>query len=372
MRTEAAVLWNLNDKWRVQEVDLGDPVEGEVRVRLAATGICRSDQHVATGDIPQALPLVGGHEGAGIVEAVGPGVQGLEVGDPVVLVYIPVCGQCESCAKGRSNLCDRSALRREGRAVSDGTFRFSLNGQGLAPMCLLGTFARHTVVHESQVIKLPGDVPLVEAALIGCSITAGFGAAVNTAEIKAGDIVAVIGIGGLGAAAIQGARVAGARYIVAVDPVAKKRVLAPNFGATHAVASCGEAEELIRELSWGRMADSSILTTDLAYGESLRPAMDLVGKNGRTVVVAVAPAAQRTADISLADVTFYEKQVRGSLYGSASPRAAIIREVDLYRAGMISIENMITTRYRLEDINRAFDDLDSGQNIRGVVVYDDF
>lgn len=371
MKTEAAVLWELHGEWKVQEVDLGEPVEGEVRVRLAASGICHTDDHIVTGDLAQPLPAIGGHEGAGVVEAVGPNVKDLEPGDHVVLVYIPACGRCESCAKGLSNLCDRGGARREGRALADGTCRFTADGHDVTTICLLGTFARHTVVHESQVLKIAGDIPLVQAALVGCGVTAGFGAAVNTAEVRAGDTVAVVGVGGLGAAAIQGARIAGARYIVAIDPAAIKRDLAPRFGATHAVATFEEAERLIREISWGRMANAAILTTDLAYGKYLGPTLSLVGKHGKVAVVSVAPAGQVDADLSLADLTFYEKQVRGALYGSASPRAGIPRVLDLYRTGHLLLDEMITKRYELGDINQAFADMKSGTNVRGVVVYDD-
>ncbi len=371
MKTEAAVLWERNGEWKVQEVDLGEPIEAEVLVRLTASGICHTDDHIVTGDLEQPLPAIGGHEGAGIVEAVGPGVKDLQPGDHVVLVYIPSCGKCESCSKGLANLCDRGGNRRNGRALADGTCRFTSDGTGVTTICLLGTFARHTVVHESQVLKIPGDIPLVQAALVGCGVTAGFGAAVNTAEVRAGDTVAVVGVGGLGAAAIQGARIAGARYIVAVDPSVDKHELAPRFGATHVVSSFDEAEPLIREITWGRMANAAILTTDLARGEYLGPTLSLVGKHGKVAIVAVAPAGQSSALVSLADVTFYEKQIRGALYGSASPRAGITRVLDLYRTGHLLLDEMITTRYKLADINQAFADMKSGHNIRGVVIYDD-
>lgn len=371
MITEAAVLWDLHGEWKVQEVELGDPVEGEVRVRLAASGVCHTDDHIVTGDLSQPLPAIGGHEGAGVVEAVGPNVPNLEPGDHVVLVYIPSCGVCESCAKGRANLCDRGGNRREGKALADGTCRFSCGRTGITTICLLGTFARHTVVHHSQLLKIEGDIPLAPAALVGCGVTAGFGAAVNTAAISAGDVVAVIGVGGLGTAAIQGAKIAGARYIVAVDPVPEKHDLAPGFGATHVVSTFEEAEALIRDLSWGRMADVALLTTDLAHGEYLGPTMALLGKRGRAVIVAVAPADQFDARLSLADITFYEKEIRGALYGSVSPRAGITRVLDLYRTGHLKLEEMMTTTYRLRNINRAFSDLRAGRNIRGVILYDD-
>jgi len=371
MRTEAAVLWNLHEAWKVQEVDLGEPVAGEVRLRMVATGICHTDDHIATGDLAQPLPAIGGHEGAAVVEAVGRGVTDLAAGDHVIPIYIPSCGICESCSKGRANLCDQGASRREGKSVADNTCRFTSGGVGITTICQLGTFARHTVVHESQVLKVENDIPLIEAALVGCGVTAGFGAAVNTAGVQAGDVVAVVGVGGLGVAAIQGAQIAGARLIVAIDPVANKRDMAPLFGATHVAKTFEEGERLIREISWGRMANVAILTTDLARGEYLGPTVSLVGKNGRVAIVAVAPADQTTAVLSLADVTFYEKEIRGALYGSASPRAAIPKILNLYRSKQLKLSEMITTRYKLDDINEAFADMKSGRNIRGVVVYDD-
>lgn len=374
MRTEAAVLWANDREWDVREVELDEPVAGEVRVRLAASGICHTDDHLVTGGLPQPLPAIGGHEGAGVVEAVGPGVTDVVPGDPVILIYIPSCGRCRPCALGRQNLCERGARRREGRALADDTLRFSVDGTadgGITTMCLLGTFARHTVVHETQVLKVEGDIPLVPAALVGCGVTAGVGAALHGAEVRAGNVVAVVGIGGLGAAAIQGARIAGARIVVAVEPVQDKHATALALGATHVASDLEQARGLIEDVSWGRMADAAILTTDLARGADLGPTMELLGKNGRTVVVAVAPPDQRRVDLNLLDLTLYEKQVRGTLYGSRSPRTAIPEILDLYRADRLALEEMITTRYRLYDINRGFADLRAATNVRGLIVFDD-
>lgn len=371
MKTEAAVVWNLNDDWKIQEVDLTEPRAGEVRIKMVATGICHTDDHVRTGDLEQPLPAIGGHEGAGIVEAVGPQVPGLQVGDHVVPIYIASCGVCESCARGQANLCDQGANRRGGKAVSDDTFLFSQGHQGITTVCQLGTFSRHIVAHYSQILKIENDIPLDLAALVGCGVTAGFGAAVNTAEIVAGDVVAVVGVGGLGAAAIQGARIAGARIIVAVDPVAGKREAAPRFGATHTAASFDEAESLIREVSWGRMANAAVLTTDLGRGDYVGPTLKLLGKNGRMALVSVPEAGQTTANISLADLLFYEKRLQGALYGHASPRAAIPRVLNLYRSGQLDLEAMVTRRYTLSEINDGFADMKSAKNIRGLVVYDD-
>lgn len=370
MKTEAAVLWELGGDWKIEEVELGDPVPGEVLVKLAASGICHTDDHVVMGDLEQPLPCIGGHEGAGVVEAIGEGVTDLEVGDHVVLAYIPSCGKCHACALGNQHLCERGAARRAGRSMADGTYRFHTKGQGLTTICMLGTFSRYTVVHETQVIKIRDDVPLVQAALVGCGVSAGWGAAVNTAQVKAGDIVAVMGGGGLGMSAVQGAVRAGARYVVLIDPSEFKRDEAKKFGATHVAAGIDEARELINEISWGKMANKALLTTDLARSEYIGQILSLLGKQGRAVVVAVAPAGQETAEINVADLTFYEKELKGALYGSMSPRATVPLLMDLYKDGLLQLDEMITRTYRLDQINDGFRDMKAALNVRGVVVYD--
>lgn len=370
IRTEAAVLWERHGEWSVEEVEIGDPVAGEILVRLAASGICHTDDHVVQGDLEQPLPCIGGHEGAGVVEAVGEGVTDLGVGDHVVLAYIPSCGKCLSCAVGNQHLCERGAARREGKAMADGTYRFHARGQGVTTICMLGTFSGYTVVHESQVIKVRDDVPLVQAALVGCGVSAGWGAAVNTAGVTAGDIVAVMGGGGLGMSAIQGAVRAGARYVVLIDPSEFKRSEAKKFGATHSVATVDEAHELINQISWGRMANKALLTTDLARSEYVGQVLSLLGKQGRAVVVAVAPAGQTTAELNVADLTFYEKELKGALYGSRSPRAAIPMLLDLYVDGLLKLDEMITRTYRLDQINDGFRDMRDALNVRGVILFD--
>ncbi|MET0326988.1 MAG: alcohol dehydrogenase catalytic domain-containing protein, partial [Ilumatobacteraceae bacterium] len=218
MKTKAAILWEVNTPWSVEEIELDAPKPGEVLVKIAASGMCHSDEHLTTGDLPFELPIIGGHEGAGVVEAVGENVSWLEVGDHVVFGFIPSCGRCPSCSTGHQNLCDLGALMGLGKQITDGGARHHAKGADLGLMCLLGTFAHHTVVNEASCIKIDKDVPLDRACLLGCGVVTGWGSSVYAAEVGPGDVVAVVGIGGIGANAIQGARLAGAKQIWAIDP----------------------------------------------------------------------------------------------------------------------------------------------------------
>ena len=260
MQTRAAVLWEVGKDWTVETVELDPPRHGEVLVRLAASGLCHSDEHLVTGDLPFPLPIIGGHEGAGVVEQVGPGVEDLAEGDHVVFGFIPSCGRCPSCSTGHQNLCDLGDRLGPGRQISDGTSRHHAGGTDLGLMCLLGTFAERTVVHEASCIKIDPEADLQTACLLGCGVVTGWGSAVYAAEVGPGEDVAVVGVGGIGINAIQGARLAGARQIFGIDPVQFKRDQALAFGATHVAASLEEAKDVIRDATLGRMANKVILT----------------------------------------------------------------------------------------------------------------
>jgi len=371
MQTQAAVLWGAKQDWQLETVDLGEPVRHEVRVKLAASGLCHSDEHMVTGDAHfEHYPLVDGHEGAGVVEAVGPGVETLAVGDHVVLSWIPSCGRCRPCVLGWQNLCDNGAALLTGKALADGTNRIHVGGQPATAFCMLGTFARHVVVHEYSAVKIDQDVPLDKAALVGCGVTTGYGSAVNAGEVRSGDTVVVVGVGGIGMSAVQGARMAGASQIVAVDPVAWKRDAAKDFGATHGAADVAEALPLVMEITAGQMAAAVLITSSLALGELIMPAMLLAGKRGRVVVTAVAPSAQLEISCNLTDLTFMEKQLRGALYGSENPRTAVPGLLELYRRGELKLDEMITRTYTLDEINQGYADMRAGKNIRGVIVFD--
>src|SRR3954453_3625399 len=235
MKTRAAVLWGLHQDWKIEEIDLDPPKNGEILVRWLAAGLCHSDEHLVTGDmvipeetrvmfgLPEVFPLIGGHEGAGIVEAVGPGVTTLQPGDHIAASFIPACGRCRYCVTGRTNLCDLGAAVFAPGQISDGTDRHHVGGKGVATVAKLGTFAEHTVLHEASAVRIDPDLPSTVVALVSCGVTTGAGSAVRGGNVKPGDTVVVVGVGGVGMNAVQGARIAGARTIVAVDPVEFKQ-----------------------------------------------------------------------------------------------------------------------------------------------------
>ena len=371
MKTKAAVLWELNAPWSVEEIELDPPGPGEVLVKIAASGMCHSDEHLVTGDLPFALPIVGGHEGAGVVEQVGEGVSWLAPGDHVVFGFIPSCGRCPSCSTGHQNLCDLGALMGLGKQISDRTSRHHAQGQDLTLMCMLGTFAHHTVVNEASCIKIENDVPLDRACLLGCGVVTGWGSSVYAADVAPGDTVVVVGIGGIGANAVQGAKLAGAKRVVAVDPVEFKREKAMEFGATHTAASMAEALPLLQDITWGTMANKVIMTMGVGDGQVMGEALALAAKRGRVVVTNIHPALEMGgANISLLDLTLMEKQVVGSLFGSGNPRADIPKLLGLYREGQLDLDGLVTKTYPLEGINEGYQDMRDGKNIRGVLVYE--
>ena len=254
-------------------------------------------------------------------------------------------------------------------AQLDGTSRHHAQGQDIWTMGCLGTFAKHTVVNEMSCVKIEDDIPLELACLVGCGVTTGWGSSVYAAEVRPGDNVAVIGIGGIGAAAVQGARLAGARQIIAIDPVEMKREQALKFGATHTSPSIGEAFDLIQEITWGRMCDKVICCMGIGEGAQIAPIMTLTAKRGRVVVTNIHPASESSIDISLCDLTLMEKQLVGTIFGSANPRSAIPRLMHMYRNGQLDLAGMVTREYALEDINQGFEDMHAGRNIRGVLRY---
>jgi S-(hydroxymethyl)glutathione dehydrogenase/alcohol dehydrogenase len=352
-------------------------------VRWKAAGLCHSDEHLVTGDMvppPEALqlmgldsffPIIGGHEGAGEVVEVGPGVSNLAVGDHVVMSFIPACGRCPSCAIGQQHLCDLGAFLLAGRQVSDFTARHhSHDGTDLGIMTCLGTFEPYTVVNEASCVKIEPYIPLEKAALVGCGVTTGWGSAVNAAAVKAGETVVVIGLGGIGANAVQGAKLAGAEKIIVIDPLETKRERAAIFGATHTAASFEEAQALVGQETWGAMADKAILTVGLATGELIAPMMSLVKKGGRAVVTAVAPMMQNDVQLNLFEMAMMRKELVGCIFGNANPRRDIPRLLRLYDEGKLKLDELVTTEYQLDDVNQGYQDMRDGKNIRGLLNYE--
>jgi NDMA-dependent alcohol dehydrogenase len=357
VKTQAAVLWEYGQDWQTEELELDDPREGEVMVRLAASGLCHSDEHVRVGDLPmQGLPAIGGHEGAGVVEKVGPSVTSVRAGDHVVLSFVPACGRCPSCAQGHQNLCDEGAELTVG-LQRDGTARHHVRGRDARLMCLLGTFAPYTVCRETSVIKIRDDIPLDKAALVGCGVTTGWGTAVYGAGVSPGDTVVVLGIGGVGANAVQGARIAGATQILAVDPSAFNREQAKRFGATHAFATATQAREALPDLTQGRMANAALITVDVATGAIVGDAISLIGKLGTVALTSLGPVTVDQVVMPLFEVAAFQKRIVGCLFGNANPRFDIPRLLDLYGQGELLLDELVTRTYPLDQVNQGYEDM---------------
>jgi S-(hydroxymethyl)glutathione dehydrogenase/alcohol dehydrogenase len=387
MKTRAAVLWGLNQPWRVEEIEIDPPRVGEVIVQWKAAGLCHSDEHMVTGDMvppPEALammgidsifPLIGGHEGAGIVLEVGPGVTSLKPGDHVSASFVPSCGRCRYCSTGRQNLCDNGRGTLGGGMITDGTHRHFVTSssgerQAVGLMAKVGTFAEHACVAQDSLIKVDDDLPLECVALVSCGVATGWGSATNRADVTPGDTVVVVGIGGIGINAVQGAKMAGAKRVIAIDPLEFKREKAMEFGATHTFASMEEAMPAVNELTWGQMAEKVIMTPGVMYGDMMALGMSLAGKGGTVVVTAVAPMTQTHSAVNLFELTLWNKEIKGTIFGSLNPRADIPRLLGMYRDGTLMLDELISHRYSLDEINDGYDAMRAGENIRGVIVYD--
>ena len=371
MQTQAAVLWERNSPWSIETIDLDEPKEQEVLVELHASGMCHSDEHIVTGDMPFALPCIGGHEGAGVVKAVGSHVSWIEPGDHVVFSFIPSCGRCPSCSSGHQNLCDLGAKIYSGKQIQDGTARHHIRNQDLSLACGIGSFAKHTVVNEASCIKIEPHHPLDRACLLGCGFITGWGSSVYTADIQPGETVVVAGVGGIGAAAIQGAKLSGARTITAIDPNEFKREMALKMGATHVASSWEEAKAVVAEATWHRGADKFITAMGVGDGKLISKALAMIAKRGRLGGTNIHPMLEREVSLNLMDLTLQEKQIVGSLYGSANPRGDIPKVLELWSAGSVDLDSMVTRTYPLEKVNDGYDDMRSGRNIRGVLSYVD-
>ncbi len=371
MKTKGALLWELNSPWRVDEIELGDPVEGEVQVRMHAAGMCHSDYHLTTGATPMALPALGGHEGAGVITKVGKGVTGIEEGDHVVMAFIPACGNCPPCMKGFRSLCDRGAVLLGGKAIADGTNRIHAGSHEVSAMNLLGTFSPYMTVHQDSVVKIDKDVPFETAAIMGCAVPTGFGSATNVAEVKPGETVIIIGVGGIGMSALQGAVLSGARRVIAIDPVPFKRDQAVKFGATHVYPSMAEAIMPVMEETWGLMADKVIIAVGDMKGEYIEEALILTAKTGTCVVTGMGSMVDADVKLNLFLFTMLQKTLKGNIFGGGSSHIETPKLVGLYKSGLLKIDEMITTTYKLEDINTGYQDMVDGKNIRGVITYDE-
>lgn len=372
MKTKGALIWEFNQPWSVEEIEIGDPRKDEVKIQMEAAGMCRSDHHLVTGDIPMAgFPVLGGHEGAGIVTEVGPGVDDFAPGDHVVLAFIPSCGKCPSCQAGMRNLCDLGAGLLAGESVTDGSFRIQARGQNVYPMTLLGTFSPYMVVHRSSVVKIDPSVPFEVACLVGCGVTTGYGSAVRTADVRPGDDVAIVGLGGVGMAALQGAVSAGARYVFEVEPVEWKRDQALKFGATHVYPDINAALMGIAEVTYGLMAQKVIITVGKLDGADVDSYLTITAKGGTCVLTAIGSLVDTQVTLNLAMLTLLQKNIQGTIFGGGNPHYDIPKLLSMYKAGKLNLDDMVTTAYKLEQINDGYQDMLNGKNIRGVIRYTD-
>ncbi|WP_116953385.1 NDMA-dependent alcohol dehydrogenase [Jiangella endophytica] len=373
MKSRAAVLREAPGTWKIEEVEVADPGPKEVQVKLAAAGLCHSDDHITTGDLPLGhYPVVGGHEGAGVVTAVGPGVTDYRVGDHVTMLCDAGCGICKWCAMGAQNLCDLNAELLGGAAPEDPSrYRIHIGDEAIGQFVAVSTFSEYTTVSLPSVMKLPDDIPLELAALISCGVTTGWGAAVNSIHAEPSQTVIVAGIGGVGINAVQGASHAGASTIIAVDPVEFKRERALALGATHAFATLEEAGAHARGVTNGQGADGTVVTIGVVEPAHVAEAFATIRKGGAVAVTGLGRLLDTTPlPVSLAELTFYQKRLVGSLYGNASPRYTILRLIDLWRSGQLELEELITTRYTLDQVNDGYADLHAGKNLRGVILFD--
>jgi len=371
LKTRGAIVRQLHSEYEIVEMDLDEPRTGEITVQMVASGLCLSDEHVSTGDFPARLPICGGHEGAGIVVAVGPNTSGWDVGDHAVLSVLPGCGRCRYCATGHQNLCEMTANLMEGSRPEDpNSFRLSYQGEKVGQFCHIGTFCEFSTVSVLSAVKLPKDMPLDKACLLGCGVSTGWGASVYSAEVKPGHTVIVMGCGGVGNFAVQGASHAGALNIIAVDPLESKRDFARRVGATHEASGIEEATELAKELTDGCGADACIITLGSLKPDHLLQALGSVGKNGVVVVTAIGKATDIDFKLSLFDLTLQQKRIQGSMYGGVSPSWDMLKLVNMYNGGRLKLDGVISQTYKLDEINQGYTDLKSGSNVRGVIMFD--
>jgi NDMA-dependent alcohol dehydrogenase len=366
MRVRAAVFHEPHRPFEVETLDLAPPQAGEVLLRVAAVGVCHSDWHLMTGATRHPVPVVPGHEGAGVVEAVGAGVRRVRPGDHVILNWAPSCGECFYCLDDRPSLCATYLGPVWAGTMLDGTTRLSSDGRPVYHFSALACFAEYTVVPQECCVPIRKEVPLGVAALIGCAVTTGVGAVLNTARVKPGSSVAVFGAGGVGLSVILGARLAGAARIVAVDRIQAKRELALTFGATEALAVGPETNDAIRAVTGGRGADYVFEAVGIPAVQE--EAFAAVRPGGTLVLAGLAPMGSST-NLPGAVITRQEKAVLGTYYGSANPARDFPRYAELYLRGELDLDRLVSRTYPLEKINEAYADMLSGTNARGLIVF---
>ncbi len=368
MQTQAAVVYTYGEPYKIERVELDEPHEREALVRVAAAGICHSDEHVRVGEMRAVLPLALGHEGAGIVERVGPGVTRCKPGDHIVFSFIPACGHCRYCMMGLSNLCVLQS-RTMGGPRLDGTYRMHDSaGHDVGQFCLISTFSQWTVAPEESIVVIDPDIPLDKAALVGCGVSTAFGAVVHRARVEPGSSAVVVGCGGIGINVVQSLAIAGAAKIIAVDLVDSKLEAARSFGATHTFnPTRDDVPKLVRGLTAGQGADYAFEVTGVP--SAIAQAFAVTRKGGTMVMVGISPADQRSIPIAPQELVLLQKTVMGTLYGSAQASNDIPKLLELYKTGKLKLDELVTRTYTLDQVNEGYADLAAGRNLRGVITF---
>lgn len=367
MKVRAAVAWGPNEPLKIEEVDLEGPKKGEVLIRILATGVCHTDAYTLSGADPEGIfPVILGHEGGGIVEEVGEGVTSLKKGDHVIPLYTPECRECKFCKSGKTNLCQKIRETQGRGLMPDGTTRFSKDGKPIFHYMGTSTFAEYTVVPEISLAKIDEAAPLDKVCLLGCGVTTGIGAVFNTAKVKEGDTVAVFGLGGIGLSVIQGAKLANAGRIIAIDINDDKFEMAKKFGATDFVNPNKfdkPIQQVIVELTDGGVDYSFECVGHVGL---MRAALECCHKGwGESIIIGVAGAGQEISTRPFQLVT--GRVWRGSAFGGVKGRTELPGYVDRYMKGEINLDDFVTYTMPLEDINKAFDYMHEGKSIRTVI-----
>ena len=364
--TTAAVLEAPRKPLTVTDIDVEPPRAGEVMVEVGASGVCHSDISVWNETLAHPVPLVLGHEAAGTVAEVGAGVTSVAPGDRVVLSWLAQCGTCFYCVARQPQLCEVAGVAFARGTLLDGTTRYRRDGQPLYQMAGLGTFTERCVVPEAAAVKIPDTIPLASAALIGCGVLTGFGAAVNTAGIRVGDTVAVLGCGGVGLSAVQGARIAGAGMIIAIDLHEERLAMAARLGATHTLQPSDTVAKEVRALTGGRGADHVLEV--VGRQQTVRDAIRMTRRGGQVVLVGAAGDDVTVTLPAFSGVVMTEKVIRGSLYGSSDVRRDVPRLVSLYQSGLLKLDEMVTETFPFAQVNDAVEYCAAEKGARAVVV----
>jgi S-(hydroxymethyl)glutathione dehydrogenase/alcohol dehydrogenase len=365
---KAAVCVGLNEPLEIQDLELESPHAGEIRVRMGASGVCHSDLSIQNGTLMGAFPMVLGHEGAGVIEQLGEGVTGLEVGDHVVVSWVPQCGECFFCKKGQGFLCEAGQMAMMTGGLLDGTTRFSRDGQPITQMACSGTFSEQAVIPAIGAVKIPKDVPLEIGALIGCGVLTGVGAALNTANIQRGDTVAVIGCGGVGLNVIQGAKIAGADEIIAIDMLPNKLDMAKQFGATTLVnAGDGDPVSQVMELTEQRGVDVAFEVIGLK--QTIEQTLMMTRRGGEAILVGVPRMEVMLELPAFFGVVLMSKTIKGCWYGSSNVQQDVPRLLEYYKNGELKLDELISRRISVDEVNDAFTAMEAGEVARSVIEY---